>query len=152
MKIELTKDQYRDLLSLAYLGEWVANAYEKDRKRFLLADTQQRLYSLAGDAGCGDWIEADPKEQRLVPAASMEKALGPLIDAYDDHAFWDLLAERLAERDLVAERGHDAVHDMSDAEYDAALQPHLDRWWDELDAHGLDRLAAGERPARHRRK
>ncbi len=152
MKIELTKDQYRDLLSLAYLGEWVANAYEKERRRFLLAETQQRLYSLAGDAGCGDWIATDPTEQRLVPSAAMEKALGPLIDAYDDHAFWDLLAERLAERDLVVERGHDAVHELTDDQYDEALQPHLDRWWDELDEHGLDRLAAGQQPGRHRRK
>jgi hypothetical protein len=120
----------------------MANAYQKDRRRFLLERTQQHVYGLAGDAGCGDWIDRDDKEKRLVPTRAMEKALGHLIEEYDDHVFWDLLAERLAERDLVRERGHDAVHEMTDAQYDEALRQHLDRWWGELDDHGLDRLSA----------
>ncbi|HTY08743.1 MAG TPA: hypothetical protein VMF29_06225 [Candidatus Edwardsbacteria bacterium] len=144
MKIELTKEQLRDLLALAYLGEWVANAYEKETKRFMLEKTQQKVYALAADNGCGDWIERDAKQKIFKPTAAMAKTLGPLVDIYDENVFWDFIAERLAERDLLAERGHDAVHEMSDEDYDAALQPHLDRWWDELDEHGLDRLAAPE--------
>jgi hypothetical protein len=72
----------------------------------------------------------------------MEKSLGPLIDIYDENAFWDFLAERLAERDLLQARGHDAVHEMGDKDYDEALKPCLDKWWAELDEHGLDRLTA----------
>ena len=142
MKISFTKDQFRDLLALTYLGEWVTNAYEKERKRFLLARTEQHLYQAAADHGCGDWIERDAKQKLYRPTAKMEKTLGPLIDIYDENAFWDFLAERLAERDLLAARGHDAVHEMSDKDYDEALQPYLDKWRAELDDHGLDRLKA----------
>ncbi|MDI6739610.1 MAG: hypothetical protein QME74_04520 [Candidatus Edwardsbacteria bacterium] len=140
MKINLTKDQFRDLLALVYLGEWLVNTYEKDKRRFVLEKTQQRLYGLASDNGCGDWIAHDPREKRLVPTAAMDKALSPFIDLYDENVFWDQLAERLAERDLIRDRGHDAVHEMDDAAYDAALRPYLDRWWDKIDRHGLDRL------------
>ena len=142
MKITITNDQYRDLLALAYLGEWVANSYEKDRRRYLLEKTQQLLYGLAEDASCGDWVALDPKQKRYLPTTAMEKVLGPLVDMYDQNVFWDLLAERLADRDLLRERGHDAVHEMSDKEYDVALRPYLEKWWDEMDDHGLDRLAA----------
>jgi len=142
MNISLTKDQLRDLLALTYLGEWVANAYEKERKRFLLAQTEQHLYKAGAENGCGDWVEHDAKHKLYRPTAAMEKTLGPLIDIYDENAFWDFLAERLAERDLLRDRGHDAVHEMSDKEYNEALQPYLDKWWAELDDHGLDRLTA----------
>lgn len=140
MKIELTRDQYRDLLALVYLGEWMANAYHKDRRRFLLAKTQQHVYGPAAENGCAAWIARDPKEKRMVPTAAMDKALGSFIDLYDENAFWDQLAERMAERDLIRARGYDAVHEMKDAAYDEALTPHLDRWWDEIDRHGLDKL------------
>ena len=154
MNISLTKEQYRDLLALAYLGEWVANAYEKDRKRFMLAKAEQLLYKAAAENGCGDWIEYDPKQKLYRPTAKMEKTLRPLIDLYDENAFWDFLAERLAERDLLQARGHDAVHEMGDKEYDEALQPYLDKWWDELDDHGLERLTApiADRPDNPKRK
>ena len=141
MKIDLTFDQYRDLLALVYLGEWMANAYHNDRRRFLLEKTQQHIYGAAGDNGCGDWISPDPMAKRLVSTEAMEKALASFIDLYDENVFWDQLAWRLAERDLIRAQGYDTVHEMGDAAYDGALQPHLDRWWDEIDEHGLDRLS-----------
>jgi len=152
MKIDLTRDQYRDLLALAYLGEWMANAYHKDRKRFLLDKTQQLVYGLAADNGCGDWIARDPKEKLLVPTAAMDKALASFIDLYDENVFWDQLADRLAERDLTRERGHDAVHEMKDVAYDEALAPHLERWWDEIDQNGIDRLGTAEPAERNYKK
>ena len=142
MKLTLTKDQLRDLLALTYLGEWVANAYEQQRKRFLLAHTEQLVYKASAENGCANWVEHDPKQKLFRPTAAMEKSLGPLIDIYDENAFWDFLAERLAERDLLQARGHDAVHEMSDKDYDEALKPYLEKWWAELDDHGLDRLTA----------
>jgi hypothetical protein len=144
MKIDLTEDQYRDLLALVYLGEWMANAYHKDRRRFLLEKTQQHLYGAALENGCGDWIVRDPKEKRLAPTAAMDKALASFIDLYDENVFWDQLAERLAERDLINVQGYDAVHGMDDAAYEDALRPHLDRWWDEIDKHGIERFSIGD--------
>lgn len=116
MDIKLTKDQFERLFHLAYLGNWMVNAYRADDYIQEYNDAAERVYNAAPTFGFKDKIEFDELEGRTYPSAGFEDEMLDLIDEYDDASFWDLLVLKLAERDLVREYGQGAVDLMSDEE------------------------------------
>lgn len=58
---------------------------------------------------------------------------------YNDHVFWQELAERLAERDLARELGTDPAG-LDVEEYAAQLRELRERYWQELDRYGIERI------------
>ena len=58
---------------------------------------------------------------------------------YDDHIFWDELAERLALRDLARQQGVDEEHLAPDEDV-RALRLLEERYQREFEDHGLDQI------------
>jgi hypothetical protein len=107
MKIELTKQQYRSLIELLFLGDWLVNATrtgEEDDKRISkYEEVQQLIYSYGKDFEADDFLIE--KYGQLFTTMEFEEPLMPLVDEYDDYTFWEQLSLRLAERDLQRENG-----------------------------------------------
>jgi hypothetical protein len=105
MKIELTKQQYRSLIELLFLGDWLVNATrtgaEDDKRISKYEEVQQLIYSYGKDFEADDFLIE--KYGQLFTTMEFEEPLMPLVDEYDDYTFWEQLSLRLAERDLQRE-------------------------------------------------
>ncbi len=85
MKIELTKKQYKTLLTIMYCGEWMLNSYKNkdDIISKKTEDLEQNIFSFAKDAGLERWIEYDIPMGKYFPTADMEDELHKYIDLYN---------------------------------------------------------------------
>jgi hypothetical protein len=137
VKLDLTPDQYRKLIELAYLGEWMINAQHDPEFQDDAADAAVQhllashpLPDVGRDEETGDYFMQAEWTERLYDDHILD---------YDDHVFWDELTERLAMRDLARERGVEADQIDRDEELHT-LRPLEDRYHQEFEEHGLDRL------------
>jgi hypothetical protein len=140
MDIKVTKDQYEKLLHLAYLGNWMVNAYRTNDFIEEYNREAERVYSYAPSFGLKDLIDFDEAEGRTYPSAKLEEELDDLVEDYEDWAFWDLLILKLAERDLVREYGEAAVDQMTDEELEAKRAPYVKKYEKEIEANGIQNL------------
>lgn len=130
MEIALTPKQYKALVNLVYLGEWMANAQRNPAdvvKEY--REVSELLYSRAKDAGLEAYVEKE-----------MEPVLEPHIEEYDEDNFWEKLESRLAERDLERQFGREAVQEMSVEEFFTNMQIHEERYARAFEKNGLSGL------------
>ncbi|QCE41725.1 hypothetical protein [Psychroserpens sp. NJDZ02] len=85
MTIELTKEEYKTLLTLTFCGEWMINSHktEVDRISKKTETLEQKLFAFAKDAGLKKWIEYDLEMEQYFPTADMENELHTFIDQYN---------------------------------------------------------------------
>ncbi|MBS3819991.1 hypothetical protein KGY73_10895 [bacterium] len=111
--IDFTEEQFKALLKLVYLGNYMINGIRTQPNRLKEFDNLvERIYSVAQKAGCSDYIEYDKEDKTYQPAAQLEEEADDFIDDYDDNVFWEELILRLSQRDLRQEYGTEAVENM----------------------------------------
>ena len=130
-------EQFRKLIELAYLGEWMLNAHHgedhQDEDATTLLQTLLGMVEMEG-------VERDPETGRHFLRADWDAMLQDhKIADYDDHTFWEELTERLAERDLAKRTGQ-TVEEIDRDEDLLELKPLEDRYRHEFEEHGLDRI------------
>jgi len=140
MQITLTKDQYAKLLELSYLGNWVVNSYRGEERLEDYDRTAEHILSFAPSAGLQDRVEFDEFEGRYFPSRKLDEELKPLVDEYDDDVFWNVLIERLAERDLVRAQGEETVDKMDWDEYSRNIETYIKKYEKEIDESGVEHL------------
>lgn len=85
MHIELTKEEYKTLLTLSYCGEQVLNSHKTkgDTLSKKIEELEQKIFSFAKDAGLEKWIEYDAEMAQYFPTLDMEDKLHDYIDQYN---------------------------------------------------------------------
>lgn len=147
--LELSDSDFERLLKLAYLGEIVMNDWtpaerwtdEQRASSDLLLDLQARA---ANESLTADLVVQDTRTAEWLPSPLLREEMEPYVERYDDETFWDELVHRLARRDLAGEYGAETLGQMSDAHLAEAEKPLIDYYYEEVDAHGLDRLMIDE--------
>ena len=137
MELAFSVEQFRKLIELAYLGEWMLNAHHTDEHQDDAATLlfQQLLSSIEVEG-----VETDAETGRKYLIAEWDTMLQERkISDYDDHTFWEELTERLAERDLAKRTGQ-RVEDIDRDDDLIELKPIEDRYRHEFEEHGLERL------------
>jgi hypothetical protein len=138
MNVSLSPEEYRKLVELAYLGEWLINAHHDTEYQDDHATAAVQRLLEAGPAVTGVGRDEETGEYFL-QADWVEQLYDTYIADYDDHVFWDELTERLAARDLARDRGvspDDIIRDDDLLE----LRPLEDQYRQELEEHGVERL------------
>jgi len=131
MKLELTKKQYRRLLDMVYIGNWVLNSTRGDDRFTDYDEVESLLFSKAGEEGMKALAEVYQGE--VIPSrAFVEGGIHEAIMEYENNIFFDILAEDLARRDM-----EDAAIDQSN--YDELVR-RIEAYLDEFEAHGTDRI------------
>ena len=64
IKLELSREEYRNLLKLVYLGHWVANSH-RDEPVAELDEAENLIYSFAKEFDSTDIIDIDSKFEHL---------------------------------------------------------------------------------------
>jgi hypothetical protein len=101
-----------------------------------------KLLGLAEAFGCADLVETDVNGELFLNEKLTEGPAKEKINQFVEDAFWSELAARLAERDLRAERGRDAMkigNEFSEEDREK-LDQLEDAYWREFEASGVDHL------------
>ena len=102
LNIELTQKQFRLLLDMVYIGNWVLNSARGEDRITAYDDIESRMFFEAMRAGMPELAEfRDGTIQ--ASRAFVEGGIHEAIMDYEDAMFFDILAEELSRRDMQAE-------------------------------------------------
>ena len=135
--------EYRRLMMLAYLGEWMINAVCKDPDP-AYEDTVSKVLAFAEGTPLQDLILFDDNGGNWVPTEAFETEAHVMIDQYDDKTFWEELTARLTERDLVDRHGERAVHAMRPDQRTRTASSIAKAYTKEFEEHGLERIGVAD--------
>ncbi len=143
MKIELSKEQYWDLLRVVSLGEFMANGLviEDEDKDRGIASIYDFVLSLAKEFGYGEYVEHDKSlgyhGTRLM---DVEPSTQAFIERYNEETFWEELEDHLADRDMARTMTPELWEMLSPKERLEKRWSHEIQWGKELEEYGIDRL------------
>ena len=131
MNIELSDKEYRRLLDMVYIGNWILNSTRGD-DRFEDYDLlQEKLFAISALRGMPSLVQLE--DGHFFPSKAYEEGgIHEAIADYEDAVFYNILAEELARRDLDLED--------SDPEDFTDLQLRMEEYLREFDKHGLDSI------------
>lgn len=145
MHIDITKEEYRDLLDLLHMADWVMHAHDTEEplgtERY--DRVIQKIYALAKDMGHGRLIKYDHKLKEYFPTREFEDNTGSweFIEDFTEETFWDELIHRLTDRDVARKvGGYEHMDKLNMTERFAHEGPIAERYSKEFEENGLDRL------------
>lgn len=142
MKIHFSKKEYRTLLELLHLGDWILHSHEITEKPATAQHREllRKLFSHYKAMACEDLIEQHNGDDNLYETRAFEDAMQAHIENYNEQFFWEELASRLAIRDMEAGLTDQQVASMDDKERISRICDAEEKWFDEINRHGLLRL------------
>ena len=131
MNIELSEKEFRRLLDMVYIGNWILNSTRGD-DRFEDYDLlQEKLFALCPGHGMRSLVET--WQGHIFPSQAYEDGgIHEAIADYEDAVFFNILAEELARRDLGLEN--------SDPEDFSQLKERMEEYMDEFEKNGLNTI------------
>jgi len=135
VNLELSADQYKELLKLVYVGDWVLDEPEN----IVLNDLVQTIFSKAHDAGLKKMVEFDKDLELFLPSLEFDEEVIGIVDDYEEECFWDHLIYRLSDRDVDKKLGKKAEN-MSMEEKMELIDPVTEKYIKEFEEHGLDNV------------
>ena len=135
MTIELSNKEFRRLLDMVYLGNWILNSTRGDDRFQDYDDLESKLFALC--RGCGMDVLAEDWEGTVIPSRAYEQGgIQEVIAYYEDNVFYEILAEELSRRDMdYAEINAD--------NYDEIVT-RMNQYMQEFECSGLDHLVLEE--------
>lgn len=135
MQIDLSTKEFRRLLDLVYIGNWVLNSTRGDDRFPDYDDLESKLFGLCRNTG----MRALVQDWNGIPVPSDAYAEGGIHEAiayYEDNVFYEILAEELSRRDMD-------YPEINDDNYDE-IRNRMDRYMDEFELSGVDHLVLEE--------
>ena len=131
MNIDLTGKEFRRLLDMVYIGNWILNS-TRTTDRFEDYDlVQEKLFSLCAKNGMPSLVQT--WHGHVFPSQAYEDGgIHEAIADYEDAVFYDILAEELARRDMSAEQ-----ISQDDAE---ELNARMEEYFAEFEKHGIENV------------
>lgn len=131
MTIELTNKEFRRLLDMVYIGNWILNS-TRANDRFEDYDLlQEKLFALCSK--CGMFSLAEQWRGHVLPSKAYEEGgIHEAIADYEDAVFFDILAEELARRDMEQE----GVNPEDETE----LATRIEGYFREFEQNGIDNI------------
>ncbi len=143
MKINFTKKEYRQLLDMVYVADWMMNAHATcpEEKHEEYAALREKICSHYKEMGAEDIIEYCEELGGHFELSEYDEILhNKFIAPYDDKTFWDELMERLAERDVVKTIGLERYGSLDAGDQITMLGKMRGFYEHEFGVHGLERI------------
>ena len=135
IELQLTGRQYRRLLDMVYIGNWILNSARGDDRFADYDRLQEFLFAQAGKVGM-DVLTTFYQGTAYPSEAYQKGGIHEAIADYEDAVFFDILAEELARRDMEREGVN------PDNEDDLASR--MEEYYQEFEAHGIDNITFTE--------
>ena len=131
MEIKLTQKQFRRLLDLVYIGNWVMNSTRGDDRITEYDEVESLVFSHCLARGMARLTEVYQGE--IIPSrAFAEGGIHEAIMAYEDETFFEILAQEMALRDLD--------DPPITAENYEEIQARMEEYMGEFERHGTDNI------------
>ncbi len=131
MKLELTQKQFRRLLDMAYIGNWILNSTRGEDRFRDYDQVESILFQKAKELGM-DTLTEYWRGEAVPSQAFAEGGIHEAIMEYENNVFFDILAEDLARRDM-----DDVPIDESNYQ---ELTQRIDAYIAEFEQHGTDNI------------
>lgn len=131
MQIDLTAKEFRHLLDMVYIGNWILNSTRGDDRFREYDDLESKLFSLCRNTKMQVLVE----NWNGIPIPSRAYAEGGIHEAiayYEDNIFYEILAEELSRRDM-------SYPEITEDNYDEIVG-RMNSYMSEFQASGLDHL------------
>lgn len=130
MQIELTNKEFRRLLDLVYIGNWVLNSTRGEDRFADYDNLESKIFALSPAL-------SEPWNGTIVPSrAYAEGGIHEAIAYYEDNVFYEILAEELSRRDMD-------YPDITAENYEEIMQ-RMERYMAEFQMSGVDHLVLEE--------
>ena len=130
MQIDLTAKEFRRLLDLVYIGNWVLNSTRGEDRFQDYDDLESKIFALS-PALSEEW------EGPIVPSrAYTEGGIHEAIAYYEDNVFYEILAEELSRRDMD-------YPEINDDNYEEIIG-RMNKYMSEFQASGVEHLVLDE--------
>lgn len=151
MKINLSKDQYKQLIELiaisngllGVLGDALPDSNYKKRSK-KMDDLESYLLQSAKEFGCPDLAQYDSYDGKVIlDDEYYENEIYPILEDYEDFAVHDTLSNKLAWRDFHNDHTEAEIEKMrkeNNGYFGVPLYDYEKKYWDEFDKYGYDRL------------
>ena len=130
MQIDLTAKEFRRLLDLVYIGNWVLNSTRGEDRFADYDNLESKIFALS-PALSEEW------NGTVVPSqAYTEGGIHEAIAYYEDNVFYEILAEELSRRDMD-------YPEITEDNYDEIVS-RMDRYMSEFQLYGVQHLTLEE--------
>ncbi len=127
----MTEKQFRRLLDLVYIGNWVLNSTRGNDRISQYDEVESLIFSHCLGHGMAPLTQI--YEGQLIPSrAFAEGGIHEAIAAYEDNVFFEILAQELALRDLDDPP-------ITPENYDEIVE-RVNDYLDEFELHGTDNV------------
>ena len=131
MEIKMTEKQFRRLLDLVYIGNWILNSTRGDDRIRQYDEVESLVFSQCLAHGMAPLTEL--YQGQLIPSqAFAEGGIHEAIMAYEDTMFFEIFAQELALRDMDS--------DAPTPENVDELRERMDTYLGEFEQHGTDNI------------
>ena len=131
MHIDLTKKEFRLLLDLVYIGNWVLNSTRGDDRFAPYDNLESKLFGLTRENGMDILVEKW-NDTDIPSKAYCDGGIHEAIAYYEDNVFYEILAEELSRRDMQ-------YPEINEENYDEIVG-RMNRYMSEFQNSGLDHL------------
>lgn len=131
MNLELTPKEFRRLLDMVYIGNWILNSTRGDDRIPDYDEVESKLFALCRGTKLNALTE-NWNGTAIPSRAFAEGGIHEAIMDYEDTVFYEILAEELARRDMD-------YQPISGENYDE-LMNRMDEYITEFEAHGTDNI------------
>lgn len=135
MQIELTTKQFRRLLDMVYIGNWVLNSTRGDDRFRDYDEVESILFGLCRGGGMHALVE-DWNGEAVPSKAFADGGIHEAIAYYEDNVFYEILAEELARRDMD-------YPEITEENYGEILS-RMETYMDTFQQSGVDHLVLEE--------
>jgi len=144
MKINFTKSEYRTLLDVIYMADWILPTHDTEDRSGTkeYSDLFQKLMSYAKNMGCEDLVGFDEQQKDYAASFIFEEESPALdyIDEFENDSFWAELISRLAQRDALIELKANNPQDVESEDLFTETSKAEEKWSKEFEAFGLSRI------------
>ena len=130
MQINLTSKEFRRLLDLVYIGNWVLNSTRGEDRFADYDNLESKIFALSPAL-------SEPWNGTIVPSrAYAEGGIHEAIAYYEDNVFYEILAEELSRRDMN-------YPEINEENYDE-IMGRMQQYMEVFQISGVDRLVLEE--------
>ena len=131
MQIDLSTKEFRRLLDLVYIGNWVLNSTRGEDRFADYDNLESKLFGLC--KGTPMQVLVEDWNNTTIPSRAYEEGgIQEAIAYYEDNVFYQILAEELSRRDM-------GYAEINEDNYDEVVR-RMEGYMGEFQRSGLDRL------------
>ncbi|MGE4484239.1 MAG: hypothetical protein AB7C97_03875 [Oscillospiraceae bacterium] len=132
MNIELTEKEFRRLLDMVYIGNWILNSTRENDRIADYDHVESKIFAQCAKTGMHSLYEI--RDGEILPSAAFEDGgIHEAIIDYEDTVFFEILAEELARKDMNFEP-------ISSDNFDE-LTDRIDEYIEEFEQNGVENIS-----------